>query len=233
MKNTLKGSDDMKDGTLINYNKLRKDVENANKSLKDGISLSKRLDEAGIGNAIFANSLTALDRNKDIDVALYEDCDKKGIISRLRFFALCNLFNLNSDEYILKLKKETSHTIKHDESLEKLRKYMKDKNLIDEFIEQVKEIHHNTGNTDLHIMQVLELLTEKADRLDEWYKLFSDHLGQIDSNTYQIKKLNEAVEKLGNIETQNMEYLKAIADGIQQLNDKWNKPSAYQHIHKK
>lgn len=214
----------MKNDILINYDKLREDVNSANKSLKlkDGLTLSKRLDRAHIGNAVFANSLTALERNKDIDLTLYEDCDKKGLMSGLRFFALCNLFNLDSDEYILKLKKKTANEIKSDESLEKLRKYIKDKNLIDKFIEQVEKIYHSTTNTDMHTMQVLALLTEKADRLDQWYKLFSEQLCQIDSNTYQIKKLNEGVEKLGRIEAQNMEYLKEIKDGIEKLNEKWN-----------
>ena len=213
-----------KNNILINYGKLREDVDNVNRSLKleDGLTLSKRLDRAHIGSAAFANSLTAFDRNKDIDVTLYEDCDKKGLMSELRLFSICNLFGLNGDEYILKLKEETTNEIKSDESLEKLRKYIKDKNLIDKFIEQVEKIYHNTTNTDMHTMQVLALLTEKADRLDQWYKLFSEQLGQIDSNTYQIKKLNEAVEKLGRIEAQNMEYLKEIKDGIEKLNEKWN-----------
>ena len=213
-----------KNNILINCGKLREDVDNVNRSLKlkDGLTLSKRLDKAHIGSATFANSLTAFDRNKDIDVTLYEDCDKKGLMSELRLFAICNLFGLNGDEYILKLKKNTGNKLKSNEPEEKIREYMGDKNIVDRIIESAEIIQNNTGNNDMHAMQILALLTEKADRLDQWYKLFSEQLGQIDSNTYQIKKLNEAVEKIGRIEAQNVEYLKEIKDGIEKLNEKWN-----------
>ena len=49
-------------------------------------------------------------------------------------------------------------------------------------------------------------------------------------NDKVIEKLDElitTINKLGNIQMQNMEYLKSIKDGIQTMNDKYNKPSAY------
>ena len=52
-------------------------------------------------------------------------------------------------------------------------------------------------------------------------------LKAIEDKLENINQLVEFVKTLGNIETQNMEYLKKIADGIQTMNDKYNKPSAY------
>ena len=52
-------------------------------------------------------------------------------------------------------------------------------------------------------------------------------LKAIEDKLENINQLVEFVKVLGNIETQNMEYLKKIADGIQTMNDKYNKPSAY------
>lgn len=49
-------------------------------------------------------------------------------------------------------------------------------------------------------------------------------------NNELIAKIDELImniNKLGNIQMQNMEYLKDIKDGIQTMNDKYNKPSAY------
>ena len=43
----------------------------------------------------------------------------------------------------------------------------------------------------------------------------------------RIDKLEESLKSIGQIQTQNMEYLKNISEGIQRLNDKYNKPSAY------
>lgn len=43
----------------------------------------------------------------------------------------------------------------------------------------------------------------------------------------KIDTLIDAINTLGKVEAQNMEYLQKTANGIQTMNDKYNKPSAY------
>ena len=42
-----------------------------------------------------------------------------------------------------------------------------------------------------------------------------------------MQRLADKVDDLGKAQVQCMEHLKSIADGIQVMNDKYNKPSAY------
>ena len=76
----------------------------------------------------------------------------------------------------------------------------------------------------------------------KFYKDMLLHIGYIEGSIERIntrqgdsdKALIEAmqiladkVDALGKAQVQCMEHLKSIADGIQTMNDKYNKPSAY------
>ena len=190
-----------KNNILINCGKLREDVDNVNRSLKlkDGLTLSKRLDKAHIGSAAFANSLTAFDKNKDIDVTLYEDCDKRGLMSELRLFAICNLFGLNGDEYILKLKKNKT-TNKDGCSFRDIRNGM-------------SQTEKDIMNINVKVGAILNALCKFSGKFEGECLLQTNK---------KVEALGKAIEKLGRIEAQNMEYLKEIKDGIEKLNEKWN-----------
>lgn len=156
---------------LYDYDKLRNDVNKANKEMHDGVSLSKRLDDYGIGNYAFANSLNDAERNSQkLELDKYDICGKVGMMLKLKYNSICSIFCLKADDYLLKEKSKASdkETEQHIES-------------------------------DLCRRMILQ-------KLDE---------------------LIVAINKLGNIEMQNMEYLKNVSDGIQTMNDKYNKPSAY------
>ena len=165
---------------LFNYNKLRKDVEIANKKFADEKSISARLNEYGLGDYVLGNSREAVKRRSDagkIYIEEYEYCEQYGLLAPFRYKALCDCFGLNEDDY--KVKKR-----------EKNKAYVADKPDI-----QQEEVKACACGNDKVIEKLDELIT--------------------------------TINKLGNIQMQNMEYLKSIKDGIQTMNDKYNKPSAY------
>lgn len=142
---------------LFDYDKFRKDVDDKNSKLKskDGKSLSDRLDENGIGNYVFSNAITAGKRNAmNVDYNMYEDCERVGVLSTLRYNAVCILFGLDKDKYKLKLKNDI---------------------VTDKEESRIQDV--------LYYRQILQ----KSD------------------------EIISAINKLGNIEMQNMEYLKKIA----------------------
>ena len=165
---------------LFNYNKLRKDVDIENEKFADGKSMSARLDEYGIGNYVFGNSIEAFKRYVSagkIDIKEYEYCEKYGLLAPFRFKCLCECFGLNEDDYRIK-KRQNNESCADDKP--------------DKHQEEVNACACDNQKV--------------IDKLDE---------------------LITTINKLGNIQMQNMEYLKSIKDGIQTMNDKYNKPSAY------
>ena len=164
---------------VLNYNKFNNDVYRANSDMKDGISVARRLLVNGMSESTISNSKNNANRGaRGIDLSLYEDCQQYGVMQKVYFNAICSMYGLNAEDYIVKLK------------------------------DNGKPANTNTVAS-----------VASAD-IDARLKAIEDKLEN-------INQLVEFVKTLGNIETQNMEYLKKIADGIQTMNDKYNKPSAY------
>lgn len=165
-----------KNYVLIDVDKLRKDVKSENKKIGDGLTVSKRLDENGIGNAAFANAETKLSRdlkNKKIDMSKYEECGKPASMEHVRLNAICLLFNLNKDDYILKFKSETEkkelRTIKQFENIvnEKNKKEIEEiKNKIAFLNDQVCLI----GNVLVKNMEYLKEISERMQQLNDKWK---------------------------------------------------------------
>ena len=161
---------------LIDNDKLRKDVENANKKIGNGKSLSKTLDNNGIGNSVFANALSKFDRDfkaKKIDLNRYEQCKNPSSMELVRLNAICLLFNLNKDDYILKFKSETEkeglRTIKQFENIvnEKNKKEIEEiKNKIAFLNDQVCLI----GNVLVKNMEYLKEISEQMQQLNDKWK---------------------------------------------------------------
>ena len=164
---------------VLDHNKFNNDVYRANSDMKDGISVARRLLVNGMSESTISNSKNNANRGaRGIDLSLYEDCQQYGVMQKVYFNAICSMYGLNAEDYIVKLK------------------------------DNGKPANTNTVAS-----------VASAD-IDARLKAIEDKLEN-------INQLVEFVKTLGNIETQNMEYLKKIADGIQTMNDKYNKPSAY------
>lgn len=164
---------------VLDHNKFNNDVYRANSDMKDGMSVGRRLLVNGMCDSTISNSKFNAGRGTGgIDLSLYEDCQQYGVMQKVYFNAICGMYGLNAEDYIVKLKD-----------------------------------NGKPANTNAVASVV------NAD-IDARLKAIEDKLEN-------INQLVEFVKALGNIETQNMEYLKKIADGIQTMNDKYNKPSAY------
>lgn len=164
---------------VLDHNKFNNDVYRANSDMKDGMSVGRRLLVNGMSDSTISNSKFNAGRGTGgIDLSLYEDCQQYGVMQKVYFNAICGMYGLNAEDYIVKLKD-----------------------------------NGKPANTNAVASVV------NAD-IDARLKAIEDKLEN-------INQLVEFVKALGNIETQNMEYLKKIADGIQTMNDKYNKPSAY------
>ena len=165
---------------LFDYNKLRKDVEKANRKFEDGKSISARLNEYGLGDYVLGNSRETFSRNfgaGKVNIEEYEHCEQYGLLAPFRFKGLCDCFGLNADDYKVN-KREKNEAC-----------------AVDKTYNQQEEVNACSCDNQKVIDKLDELIT--------------------------------TINKLGNIQMQNMEYLKSIKDGIQTMNDKYNKPSAY------
>ena len=165
---------------LFDYNKLRKDVEKANRKFGDGKSISARLNEYGLGDYVLGNSRETFSRHFSagkVNIEEYEHCEQYGLLAPFRFKGLCDCFGLNADDYKVN-KREKNEAC-----------------AVDKTYNQKEEVNACACDNQKVIDKLDELIT--------------------------------TINKLGNIQMQNMEYLKSIKDGIQTMNDKYNKPSAY------
>ena len=172
-------SEKLRNYVVLDYNKFYNDVRDANFNMKDGVSVSRRLVANGMSESTISNSKFNAGRGTgDINLSLYENCQKYGIMQKVYFNAICGMYGLNAEDYIIKLKD-----------------------------------NGKPANTNA----VASVVSADIDA----------RLKAIEDKLENINQLVEFVKALGNIGTQNMEYLKKIADGIQTMNDKYNKPSAY------
>lgn len=165
---------------LFDYNKLRKDVEKANRKFGDGKSISARLNEYGLGDYVLGNSRETFSRHFSagkVNIEEYEHCEQYGLLAPFRFKGLCDCFGLNADDYKVN-KREKNEAC-----------------AVDKTYNRQEEVNACACDNQKVIDKLDELIT--------------------------------TINKLGNIQMQNMEYLKSIKDGIQTMNDKYNKPSAY------
>lgn len=151
---------------VIDFYKFNSDVEKKQREMKkeDGISYGDRLENNGLPPTLVANSKWAAIRNNEttseIKLSEYEDCIQYGIIQKICFEKVCNIYNLDGNDYVCKKKSiiESNN------------------------IGQVNDI--NDVNKGSNINEIIS----------------------------KIDELIIAINKLGNIEMQNMEYLKSISD---------------------
>ena len=167
---------------VLDHNKFNNDVYRTNSYMKDGMSVARRLLVNGMSESTISNSKNNANRGAGgIDLSLYENCQQYGVMQKVYFNAICGMYGLNAEDYIVKLKD-----------------------------------NGKPANTNA-VASVASVASVDIDA----------RLNAIEDKLENINQLVEFVKTLGNIETQNMEYLKKIADGIQTMNDKYNKPSAY------
>ena len=183
---------------LIDNNKLRKDVEMRNREIGDGVSMSERLDRNGIGNAVFANAVSKFKRDcysKKIDLNKYEKCENPSMMPLIVLNSLCLLFKLNKDDYILKFKSEIKSI-----------KAITAKDLIE-------------GNYDGAKIDEIITNLEKGNGIQE--NILNDLVACFSNITSRINDITTSIETLSSIQSREVEYLSAILDGIDKLNEKW------------
>ena len=190
---------------VIDAGKLKFDVKNYCKN--NGTRQCDFYDEIGIGKSPLTNAVHTAKRNtSNIDFSRYEKCEEYGYIQRVFLMGICSYAGLNIDDYIVKEKAifETSPaTDKKD-------------------IEQVA-----INFCGKAILQELNYMGKTINSMKEWQVGIQNTSVSLCHIDKKLDTLIDAINTLGKVAAQNMEYLKNIADGIQTMNDKYNKPSAY------
>ena len=107
----------------------------------------------------------------------------------------------------------------------------KDKKSIKDVYDGMSQAEKDIMSIDVKVGGILNVLCKANGKFEDECllqenrdELLSRYFLEVDK---RIDALDEAVRTICKIEAQNMEYLKSIADGIQIMNDKYNKPSAY------
>lgn len=191
---------------VIDAGKLKFDVKNYCKHNK--IRQCDFYDEIGIGKSPLSNAVHTAENNADnIDFSRYEKCEEYGYIQKVFLMGICSYAGLNIDDYIVKEKviiEASSATDKKNIEQDVIINFyskaiLKELNHIGKAINSMKEWQVGIQNTSVSLSHIDE----------------------------KLDTLIDTMNALGRVEAQNMEYLKNIADGIQTMNDKYNKPSAY------
>ena len=186
---------------LIDADKLAKDVRIANDKSGNGMTIKERLRPLGISPSAISNSKRDLfSMGRDVVLVDYPENSGYGAIKQLYLTAICNEFGLVASNYIPQ-KKPQPQPEPQPQAESKLsldiKKFYKDIILHIGYIEGSIE-RINTRQRDSD-KELIEAMQSLADKVDD----------------------------LGKAQVQCMEHLKSIADGIQTMNDKYNKPSAY------
>ena len=194
--------------SVIDFGRFDKDIKKANSEFSDGLGYSVRIQNAGIAPSTY---LTAKINAKDTDFSEYEHCEQYGIIQTVYFNVICNTFNLNRNAYIVKKKPVTAE--------------IKETEVADISIDVIKKSIDYISNI------LLGMSCDFASRIGKVNTELSTQ-GGIQENILNdmvncFASLNSKINDIGKIQVQNMEYLKQISEGIQKINDKYNKPSAY------
>ena len=77
------------------------------------------------------------------------------------------------------------------------------------------------------MLQELHYIGQSVKEMKEWQISIQNTSVCLSKINDKIDTLIDAINTLGKVEAQNMEYLQKTANGIQTMNDKYNKPSAY------
>ena len=189
---------------LIDADKLARDVRIANDKSGNGMTIKERLRPLGISPSAISNSKRDLfSMGRDVVLVDYPENSGCGAIKQLYLTAICNEFGLVASNYIPQKKPQPQPEpqpqteSKPQELSLDVKKFYKDMLLHIGYIEGSIE-RINTRQRDSD-NALIEAMQSIADKVDD----------------------------LGKVQMQCMEHLKSIADGIQTMNDKYNKPSAY------
>ena len=168
----------------------------------DKLAIKERLRPLGISpSAISASKRDLFSMGRDVVLVDYPENSGYGAIKQLYLTAICNEFGLVASDYIPQKKPQPEPQPQAESRPQELsldvKKFYKDIILHIGYIEGSIE-RINTRQRDSD-KTLIEAMQSIADKVDD----------------------------LGKVQMQCMEHLKSIADGIQTMNDKYNKPSAY------
>lgn len=190
---------------LIDVEKFINDVKVANFKFDDEMSLTNRLKTIGASLATLYDSKRNLKSNgRESILADYPKYDGYGVIRVISFNGICDLFKLKKEKYIPK-KLETPVEA-NDGHVPATKNTIESERILLQEVKDIKGIVNNFKEWSVGIQNSSVCLSLIDGKLDN---------------------LIEAINTLGRVQAESMEYLKNISDGIQTMNDKYNKPSAY------
>ena len=189
---------------LINADKLARDVRIANDKSGNGMTIKERLRPLGISPSAISNAKRDLSsKGGDVVLVDYPENSGYGAIKQLYLTAICNEFGLVASNYIPQKKPQPQ-----PEPQPQAESKPQDLSL------DVKKFYKDII---LHIGYIEGSIERINTRQRDSDKALID----------AMQRLADKVDDLGKVHMQCIEHLKSVADGIQTMNDKYNKPSAY------
>ena len=194
---------------LFDYNKFVNDIKRVDFERNGKVNLTKILEgKLGISQSTLSNSLRNAERGTGgFDLSLYDDSVKYGTMQRVYMLAICNEMGLSIDDYIAVKKPAQNSNNLNDIDMDF-------KNIVVAGLKSVNE--YNKTIVSL-IPDITELISKNNDGIARL-------IASLVKVEYQNRDILASISS--DIKAQG-EKLDKIASGIQTMNDKYNKPSAY------
>lgn len=193
---------------LINIIKFEADIKYYAKT--HNLSLTKFFNSIYLSDSVFSNARQNFKRGTGkFNVSNYEERDGFGVIQTLHLNAICDKAGLNIDDYICKKK------LIEDPKQDVLNEIDMDfKNIVVAGINDIRECNKTIISL---IPDITKLISSNNDNITKL-------LASLVKVEYQNRDILASISS--DIKAQG-EKLDKIASGIQTINDKYNKPSAY------
>lgn len=193
---------------LIDIAKFEEDVKRY-VGLNDE-KLYKFFNEIGLSDSVFSNARQNFKRGTGkFDISEYEEYDSFGVIQRVYLNLICNKASINIDDYICKKKTTETPTQQVISDID-----MDFKNIVVAGLKSVNECNKTIVSL---IPDITELISKNNDGIARL-------IASLVKVEYQNRDILASISS--DIKAQG-EKLDKIASGIQTMNDKYNKPSAY------
>ena len=193
---------------LINIVKFEADIKYYAKA--QNLSLTKFFNSIYLSDSVFSNARQNFKRGAGkFNVSNYKECDGFGVIQSLYLNAICDKAGLNIDDYICKKK------LIEDPKQDVLNEIDMDfKNIVVAGLNDIRECNKT-------IISLIPDITELISKNNDGIARLIASLVKVE---YQNRDILASISS--DIKAQGKK-LDKIASGIQTMNDKYNKPSAY------
>lgn len=194
---------------LFDYDKFTKDIKRVDFERNGKVNIGKILEgKLGISQSTLSNSIRNAKRGTGgFDLSLYDNDVEYGSMQRVYMLAICNEMGLNIDDYIAVEKPAQNANNLNDIDMDF-------KNIVVAGIKDIRECNKTITSI---IPDITELISKNNDGIARL-------LASLVKVEYQNRDILASISS--DIKAQG-EKLDKIASGIQTMNDKYNKPSAY------